>query len=89
VATVKRRAGGRSTLAVRRLLEIVKDYPRDSVLAAVAHAQHYGLVDVKRLERLVLEHIAGDYFVIRPPAAKDEPAKDEPAKDEPEDDSHE
>lgn len=47
---------------------IVRDYPREPLLAAVRIATHYGLDDMDRLESLVLRHIAGDFFP-RPPEA--------------------
>lgn len=66
VAALKHHAGGRATLALRRLLGLVRDYPRDSFLAAASHAEHYKLFDMERLERLVLRHIAHDYFIVSP-----------------------
>ena len=64
VAALKNRAAGRGTLALRRLLAIVRDYPRRPVLQAIRTAQHYGLYDLERLERIVLRQIAHDYFVL-------------------------
>ena len=43
---------------------MVRDYPRQPVLQAVRAAQHYGLYDLERLERMVLRQIAHDYFVL-------------------------
>ena len=63
VAAFKRRASGRATLALRHLLQIVRDYPRQPVLDAVATAAHYGLYDLERLEKMVLRRIADEYFV--------------------------
>jgi len=63
VASLKRRVSGRATLALRHLLQIVRDYPRQPVRDAVATAAHYGLYDMDRLERMVLRRIADDYFV--------------------------
>lgn len=88
VAALKRRAKGRGMLALRRLLGFVRDYPRDSLLAAVAHADNYGLFDIDRLERLVLRHVAHDYFIV-PSAPLPAPPKQEPESDDPEDDEHE
>jgi transposase len=90
VAALKQHAGGRGMLALRRLLGLVRDYPRDSLLAAVAHAEHYGLFDLERLERLVLKHIANDYFIVPccPVQDHDNPGADCAAGD-PEDDEHE
>jgi hypothetical protein len=63
VAALVRASGGRGTLALRRLLQMVREYPRPPLLAAVERAAHYGLYDLDRLERMVLRRIAKDYFV--------------------------
>ena len=65
VAGLKRCAGGRGTLALRRLLQMVRDYPAKPLLAAVHTASHYGLYDLERLEEMVLRRIAKDYFIVR------------------------
>jgi hypothetical protein len=64
VEGLKKRASGRGTLALRRLLKLQRDYPRTSFLAAVAKAEQYGLYDLDRLERMVLKEIAHEYFVL-------------------------
>ncbi len=63
VAQLKKRPGS-TTLAVRRLLGMVRDYPRESLVAALAQAEHYGLFDLDRVERMVLKRIAGDFFLL-------------------------
>jgi hypothetical protein len=65
VAALKRRGHGRGTLALRRLLQMVREYPRRPLLEAVRTAAHYGLYDLERVERMVLREIAGEYFVLR------------------------
>lgn len=50
------------TLALRQLLRMVEDYPRAAVRAAVETAAAYGLYDLFRLERMVLRHVAKDFF---------------------------
>jgi hypothetical protein len=47
---------------LRRLLSMLRDYPRAPFLAAVADAERYRLLDLDRLERMVLRRIADDYF---------------------------
>ena len=64
VAALKKHASGRGTLALRRLLKLLRDYPRASFLAAVRQAERYGLYDLDRLERMVLREIAHEYFVL-------------------------
>ena len=47
---------------LRRLLAMLNDYPRDAFIGAVELAAQYRLVDLDRLERMVLKRIAQDYF---------------------------
>ena len=62
VAELKKRSPGRGVSKLRRLLELQRAYPAAPFLAAVKHALRYGLFDVARLERLILERVAGDFF---------------------------
>jgi hypothetical protein len=62
VVEIKRRAPGRGLSKLRRLLELKRTYPAEPFLAAVEQALHYGLFDLARLEKLTLEHVAGDFF---------------------------
>lgn len=62
VSELKRRAPGRGTLALRRLWNIVRDYPHTAVIAAVRVAQHYGMFELERLERMVLRNLGDDNF---------------------------
>jgi hypothetical protein len=41
---------------------MLRDYPRDAFLAALADAERYRLFDLDRLETMVLRRIADDYF---------------------------
>ena len=61
---LRQRGQGRGERALRRLLEIQRTYPREPFLAAVECAAHYGMYDLGRLERLVLEEVAGNYFAL-------------------------
>jgi hypothetical protein len=47
---------------LRRLLSMLRDYPRAAFLAAVVEAERYRLFDLERLEKMVLRQIADDYF---------------------------
>jgi hypothetical protein len=47
---------------LRRLLSMLRDYPREAFLAAVADAERYRLFELDRLETMVLRRIADDYF---------------------------
>lgn len=65
IEALKRISAGRGTLPLRKLLQMVRDYPREPLLAAVRTASHYGLYDLDRLESMVLQRIAREYF--KPP----------------------
>jgi transposase len=79
VDALKRRGKLQTTLALRQLLRMAREYPRAPLLAALQTAAHYGLYDLGRLERLVLRGIATDYFQLplSPDWAAGDPA-DEP-----------
>jgi transposase len=62
IAELKRRVRGRGVPQFRRLLGFKRSYPEDAFLAAIGHALHYRLFDLNRLENLILERIAGDFF---------------------------
>jgi hypothetical protein len=62
LAALKKRAHGRGTTALRRLLRMLREYPRAPFLDAVRAAEQYGLFDLERLERMVLRGVAKDFF---------------------------
>jgi len=64
LAALKKRGHRYLTIALRQLLRIVRDYPRQPVLSAIAEAARYGLYDLDRLERMILRRIARDYFLL-------------------------
>jgi len=66
VSGLKRRSPGRGVARLRRLLAMRRTYPREAFLAAIEKALHYGLYDLHRLEHLILEQVAGDFFCINP-----------------------
>jgi transposase len=67
VKLLKQRLPGlRATLAVRRLLAFMREYPERPFHEAVATATHYGLISLDRLEGLILRSIQADYFVLHP-----------------------
>jgi transposase len=79
VALLKKR--GRSLRALRKLMQMVREYPREPLLAALRIATHYGLDDMDRLESLVLRHIAGDFFPVPPRGSTDERREEGEADD--------
>jgi transposase len=62
VEALRKRYGGQAVRAVRQLYDLWRDYPEAPLRAAVTRALQYGLTDLKRIERLVLQQIAGDFF---------------------------
>jgi hypothetical protein len=64
VAQIKKRSRGRAVRPLRKLLDLQRTYPPPAFEAACRQALHYGLFDLTRLERMILERIAGDFFCI-------------------------
>ena len=52
-------------LALRQLLRLLQEYPREPFLAAAGEAAQYGLYDLDRLERMILRRVARDYFLLK------------------------
>ena len=72
LAALKKRGHRYLTSALRQLLRIVREYPRQPVLSAVSEAARYGLYDLDRLERMDLRRIARDYFLLESKGTPDE-----------------
>ena len=64
IADLKQKGRKVVTLALRQLLRLLREYPREPFLAAVGEAARYGLYDLDRLERMILRRVARDYFRI-------------------------
>jgi len=64
VEALKKRGRMQITIALRQLLRMVREYPKDALRQALAEAFHYGLYDLARVERMVLRLVAHDYFPI-------------------------
>jgi len=62
VAALKQKSRKVVALALRQLLRLLREYPREPFLAAVQEAARYGLYDLDRLERMILRRVARDYF---------------------------
>ena len=72
VEELKRKSKKLPTLALRQLLRMVREYPREPLRAAVERAQQYGLYDLDRVESLLLRLIADDYFQLDPDGDDDD-----------------
>jgi transposase len=64
VAALKQKSRKVVALALRQLLRLLREYPREPFLAAVREAAQYGLYDLDRLERMILRRVARDYFLL-------------------------
>jgi hypothetical protein len=64
VAALKKHSRKLTVLALRQLWRMMREYPRDALLAAIEEASRYGLYDLDRVERMVLRRIARDYFLL-------------------------
>jgi hypothetical protein len=64
VRELKKRSRGRAHVALRKLLSLSRDYPREPFLQAVESAAHYGMYDLERLEKMILRTITNDFFVL-------------------------
>jgi hypothetical protein len=64
IAGLKQRSRKAITLALRQLLRLVREYPREPLVGAVREAARYGLYDLDRLERMILRRVTRDYFLL-------------------------
>lgn len=64
VGSLKQRGRKYVVVALRQLLRMVREYPREALLSAVREAARYGLYDLDRLERMVLRRVAREYFLL-------------------------
>jgi len=72
VQDLKQRGRKYLVVALRQLLGMIRDYPREPLIAAVQEAARYGLYDLDRLERMILRRIAREYFRIDPTQGADD-----------------
>jgi len=49
---------------LRLLHRIYMDYPLEAINAAVDEALHYGLLDLLRIEKMILRELSGQYFLL-------------------------
>ena len=62
VENLKKRSRGRGVLNLRRLLNLQRSYPHEPFMAGISKALTYGLYDLARLEKIILNNIDGDFF---------------------------
>jgi hypothetical protein len=64
VTALKQKGRKVPVFALRQLLRLLKEYPREPFLSAVAEAARYGLYNLDRVERMILQRVARDYFLL-------------------------
>jgi hypothetical protein len=62
VGNIEKCRRGSPVRTLRRLLGMVRDYPREPLVAAIEEAARFGLYDMERVERMVLKRIGRDFF---------------------------
>jgi hypothetical protein len=62
--SLKRKGRKVIALLLRQLLRMLREYPREPVLGAIAEAAQYGLYDLDRVERMILRRVARDFFLL-------------------------
>ncbi len=62
IKNLKERSRGRGVLNLRRLLNLQRTYPAEPFMAGISKALQYGLYDLARLEKIILNNTAGEYF---------------------------
>jgi hypothetical protein len=63
-AALLRKRGRGSPRELRWLLRMAKEYPLEALSAALVEALRYGMIDLERLERMVLRRVGQDFFVL-------------------------
>jgi hypothetical protein len=77
VDALKKKRGSRPARAIRRVHRMYIDYPEESLRTAVRQALEYGMLDLERIERMVLRNVAGDFFQLRLPTHRTDNKEDD------------
>ena len=75
---LRRHHGGRAIRAMKQLHAMWLDYPITPLVSAIEDALRYGLVDLGRIDSMVLERVRGDFF--RLPATDDTEVDEDPVE---------
>lgn len=74
IDALRKQHGGQAGRAMRQLHRMYLDYPLAALLAAVDTARAHGLIDLRRIERMTLRQLAGEFFRLPVPVAPPPPA---------------
>ncbi|MCH8332569.1 hypothetical protein IIC65_01435 [Candidatus Sumerlaeota bacterium] len=62
VKALKKQVRGRGMRPLTKLLTMKRTYPSDAFNKGISQALKYNLMDMNRLENLIIKYVAGDYF---------------------------
>lgn len=62
VTALKKHVRGGGLRQLNRLQNFKRTYPFEAFIHAIKQAEHYGLYDLTRLEALIIQYVAGNYF---------------------------
>ncbi|MEZ4321872.1 MAG: hypothetical protein R3F61_30635 [Myxococcota bacterium] len=62
VEALRKAHGGRAHRQMTRLHQMYRDYPTEAMGAALERANDFGLLDLNRIERMILRQVAGSFF---------------------------
>jgi transposase len=72
VDRLKAHYGGQAIRAVRRAHRLFRDYPTEALIEGVRVALEHDLIDLTRVEQVILRNIAGDFFKLPQEAPTDD-----------------
>jgi len=70
VELLRRKLPGRAVRALHRLEALQRDYPEQALLPAIEEALRYGLVDIDKLESMVLQRVGSEFFKLSYPSPR-------------------
>ncbi len=62
IDALKKKKRGRCVRPIQTLYSMYLVHPTDAIVKAVTDALHYGMFDLKRLGRMILRNVGGDFF---------------------------
>jgi len=71
VDALRKAHGGRAHRQMSRLHQMYRDYPTAPMTTALARANEFGLINLTRIERMILREIGGSFFSLPTPTEED------------------